>query len=112
MDSDTDNAILEFVLKESAELERQRIEMLQEERRRVIAQQDEEYETSLELDRQRVQERVNAEPIGEVVGEVTEEPIGEVTEEPVGEVTEDEPKEGDIKALREARLKYFKNKLI
>jgi len=82
MDRDTEDAILEFVLQESAELERHRTEMIQEERRRIIAQQDEEYKASLELDQKKV---------GEEVGEAA-----------------DEPKEGDIKALREARLKYFK----
>ena len=104
----TEEEILRMVLEESRVLAEQEVERERENvRRQLIAEQDEEYRRSLEMDRAKVRK------IDEVVVLDDDEEEGydfdyvekETPEAVVDEV--DEPQEGDIKSLREARLRFF-----
>lgn len=87
MDDHLDEEILRMVMKESER------EFERECRKQLIARQDEEYRRSLETDKVKMQTII-----------IDDEPpvVQEVVQE-----TKD-PKEGDSRALREARLRYFK----
>lgn len=102
----TEEEILRMVLEESRVLAEREVERERENvRRQLIAEQDEEYRRSLEMD------RVKAAKIDEIV--VLDDEEGDETydfdyvEKETPEAVVDEPKEGDIKSLREARLRFF-----
>ena len=104
----SEEEILQMVLEESRVIAEREVERERENvRRQLIAEQDEEYRRSLEMDRAKVRK------IDEVVVLDDDEEEGydfdyvekETPEAVVDEV--DEPQEGDIKSLREARLRFF-----
>lgn len=94
----TEEEILRIVLEESrvfAEQERENT------RRQLIAEQDEEYRRSLEIDRMKAEVGVlHIKEEGYDFNYVEKQENQEST-------SVDEPREGDLKSLREARLRFF-----
>jgi len=101
----TDEEILQMVLEKSRLMaERDREIAGRNARQQLIAEQDEEYRKSLEMD------RAKAAKIDEVV--VLDDEEGETydfdyVDKETPEAVVDDPQEGDLKSLREARLRFF-----